>query len=382
MTNKAVVLRLEGDRLISTEQLDTEEVSSELYVAPGLIDVQINGYAGVDFNTFPIDERDFLMVIEELVKDGITSFFPTVITNSTEQIIKLLENIDALCTANPLIEDFVEGIHLEGPFISPRDEVSGAHDSQYICAPDWELFEQFIKASNNRIKIVTIAAEWDNAPIFIKKCVERDILVAIGHTIANSEQIHAATEAGARMSTHLGNGAPLSLHRNSNVIIDQLANNGLTASLIADGFHLPESFLKIAIKTKQEQAILVSDSTMFAGMDAGIYESHIGGKIVLEKNKRLSTFKNPELLAGAAVSLLDCVNYLLKKELAELSHCWSMASTYPRRLLGHADTKASVSADADLVLFEIQNNEIIIDSVIKKGEIIYTRDTIKNKENV
>ena len=145
----------------------------------------------------------------------------------------MLKNIDELCQQNNVIEDFVDGIHLEGPFISPKEGARGAHDAQYVRAPDWNLFQEFQQASGHRIKIVTISPEWENAPAFIKKCIRENIVVAIGHTIANPEQIRAAIDAGATLSTHLGNGAPLTLPRNDNFIFEQLAAEQLTASLIA-----------------------------------------------------------------------------------------------------------------------------------------------------
>lgn len=373
LTNDLVQLGFDQETLVSRSHTNSNTATTDLYVSPGLIDLQINGYAGVDFNTFPIEESSFLSVIDSLVKEGITSFFPTVITNSSNNIISLLKNIDQLCQRNPVIDRYVGGIHLEGPFISPEDETRGAHDSSYITAPDWDLFLEFRNASNDRIKIVTISAEWDNAPAFIEKCVRENIIVALGHTMASSEQIKAATDAGAKMSTHLGNGAPLMLPRNSNIIFDQLANDDLAASLIADGFHLPDSFLKVAIKMKQDRAILVSDSTMFAGMEAGIYDTHIGGRVVLEENKRLSTFKNRKLLAGAAVSLLDCIKYLLKSGISDLSQTWSMASINPIKLISNKNMDLIKPENPDLVLFEYKNGTITILNVIKNKKMVYSK---------
>ena len=181
-----------------------EEPKGTLYFGPGLLDLQINGFDGIDFNQFPIQEKSFLKVIGSLAKTGVTSFFPTIITNSDQAIISLLENINRLCKNNVLINEFVGGIHLEGPFISSQEGAKGAHDAQYIKAPDWDLFSTFQMASGNRIKIVTISPEWKTATDFIKKCVQNNIIVAIGHTIATPTQIQQAVDAGASLSTHLG----------------------------------------------------------------------------------------------------------------------------------------------------------------------------------
>lgn len=369
ITNRPVQLNIDGG-ILTAQKYVADSPANSTFVGPGLIDLQINGYAGIDFNTFPIEESGFLKVIDAQVQEGVTSFFPTIITNSSESILALLQNINVLCEQNPVIEDFVQGIHLEGPFLSPKDGARGAHARSYITAPDWDLFQRFREASNGRIKMVTISPEWNHAPAFTKKCVEEKIVVAVGHTVASPEQIRAVIDAGATMSTHLGNGAPLMLPRNANMIFEQLASDKLAASLIADGFHLPDSFLKIVMKIKQDKAILVSDSTMFAGMDPGTYDAHIGGKVVLDEHKKLSMFSNGKLLAGAAVSLLDCVNHLLQRELADLKRAWSMASLNPQRLMDE-HMNSNTLEHPDLVLFEYKDGNVSPLQVIKKGKVVY-----------
>jgi len=363
--NKMVQIHLENDAIQWLEYL-SEKPTGNLYLGPGLVDLQINGFDGVDFNQYPIEQDRFLNAISTLVKTGITSFFPTVITNSDQAIISLLENINRLCSESETINDFVKGIHLEGPFISPHDGAKGAHDAQYIKSPDWNLFLKFQKASGNRIKIITISPEWENATDFIKKCVEANIIVAIGHTIATPKQIQQAIAAGASLSTHLGNGAPLSLPRNSNFIFEQLAAEQLSTSIIADGFHLPDSFLKIVLKLKQEKAILVSDSTQFAGMPSGVYETHIGGKVIL-KNNKLSTFNNPQILAGSAVSILDCINKLLDSNLCDLKTAWSLGSIHPNRLLEKNETTSKTQNLNDWVIYELNKKRVSILHTFKNG---------------
>lgn len=372
-TKKSIEIHLENDTIVSKKPIDSETVNTKRIAGQGLIDLQINGFCGVDFNTLPILEDDFLKVINTLVKEGVTSFFPTVITNSDQSIIKLLYNIRELCENNVIINSFVGGIHLEGPFISKADGAKGAHDNKYIKAPNWDLFQKFQQASGNRIKIITISPEWDNATAFIKKCKAHNIIVAIGHTVATPEQINNAVNAGATMSTHLGNGAPLELARNSNFIFEQLANNKLTASLITDGFHLPDSFIKIALATKKNNAILVSDSTMFANMKPGTYHSHIGGDVVLEKGGRLSTKANRKILAGAAVSLLFCVNKLIKSKLATPNEAWNYASLYPKKLLNN-NAQYINNSNNDLVIFELINNQIEIQEVFKNNTRVYSKN--------
>lgn len=366
ITGQTVHLDVSANTLVSSP-CSEESVPDDIYCGPGLIDIQVNGIAGVDFNTFPISEEGMLLAVQALLKDGVTSFFPTVITNSDEATIALLENLDQLCSQNPLIDSHVGGIHLEGPFISGSDGSRGAHDRRYIKAPDWDLFQRFREASGNRIKIVTLCPSWENAPSFISSCVKSNVIVAIGHTDASPENIRKAVDAGASLSTHLGNGAPLLLPRNSNFIFEQLAQDQLYTSLIADGFHLPGSFLKIALRMKQDQTILTSDSTMFAGMQPGIYNTHIGGKVVLEANGRLSLHKDQRLLAGAALSLLDGMNHILSLGLADIRQTWMYASLNPGRLIGINQYAGQVIENTDLVVFKLSEGKIIVRDVFIKG---------------
>lgn len=366
ISGRALQLEL-SDQSIRSASYTGAPPAGDIYCGPGLTDLQVNGFAGVDFNTYPIDENHMLNAIHALSAEGVSTFYPTIITNSDEAIIALLKNIDQLCSDNPVISRHIGGIHLEGPFISAAEGARGAHDPRFIKAPDWELFMKFQKASGNRIRILTLCPQWEAAPSFISRCVEDGVIVAIGHTDAAPESIRAAVDAGASLSTHLGNGAPLLLPRNSSFIFEQLAQDQLYTSLIADGFHLPDSFLKIALKMKQDQAILVSDSTRFAGMESGTYNSHIGGKVVLEPGGRLSMHSDKRLLAGAALSLVDGVNHLLRSGLAELPKAWSAASINPESLLGSQHTGWSADKRSDLVLFKLREGEVSIMEVFKQG---------------
>ncbi len=356
-------INIREDKIVSCKP-SNDPPSGNTYIGPGLVDLQVNGFAGVDFNSFPISEGEFAKAVSALAKGGVTTFLPTIITNSDTKIINLLENIDKLCKDNPLIGQFIGGIHLEGPFISPCDGARGAHDKTFVKAPDWELFRQFQAASGHRIKILTLSPEWGNSAPFIEKCVNHGVTVAIGHSVATPEQIKTAVDAGASMSTHLGNGATLELPRNSNIVIEQLSINNVAAGLIADGFHLPESFLKIALKIKESNAFIVSDSTMFAGMKSAAYHSHIGGDVILSPDGRLSLAGNHKLLAGAALPILHGVKHLLNKDIVPLSKAWALASVYPQKFI------KLKPQNKDLVIFEMNDTQISIVSVYKSGKKI------------
>lgn len=342
-----------------------------VYVGPSLTDLQVNGFGGVDFNSLPLESEDIQHVSEQLVKTGVTRFFPTVITNAAERVVELLGQINQACARDRVLAGHIPGIHLEGPFISPEEGARGAHPEMHIRPPDWKLFEKFQKAAGGRIKIVTLSPEWKNSPSFIRLAASRGIVVSIGHTMATPEQIRLAVRSGATMSTHLGNGAPLLLPRHPNFIWEQLANDNLTACLIADGFHVPPSFIKSALCIKNNKAVLVSDSTMFAGMHPGNYSAHIGGEVRLDASGRLSTRSNPAILAGAALPLKAGIDFLLNQKLTTLKQAWSMASVHANRAVGIRTYAVRGTNPADAVFFERRRGRIQILRVFKMGQEVF-----------
>jgi N-acetylglucosamine-6-phosphate deacetylase len=295
-----------------------------------------------------------------------------VITNAPEAIEEAVAAIAAVCESDPLVGRTIAGIHVEGPFISPEDGARGAHALQYVREPDWEMFLRWQKASGGRIKILTLSPEWPNSADFIAKCSASGVTVSIGHTAATPEQIQAAVRAGARMSTHLGNGAHLMLPRHPNYIWEQLAQDDLWSCVIADGFHLPDSVLKVVIKAKGERAMVVSDAVYLSGMAPGEYETHIGGKVVLTPEGRLHTAGNPKILAGSAQMLPWNIKHLLQRGLADLPLAWEMASVRPARFMGlEAAAGLAAGAPADVVLFDRQDGGIRILRTYKEGIPVY-----------
>ena len=340
------------------------------FIGPGLTDLQINGINGIDFNATTLTQEDVVNATHYLLSQGVTSFLPTVITNSDENIITLVRTIYEACKSYPLVEQCVWGIHLEGPFISPKDGAKGAHDEKYIKGPDWELFNKFQEAAGGKIRLVTIAPEWEGSCSFIEKCREHGIIVAMGHSLANTEQISMAVKAGLTLSTHLGNGIPLLLKRHPNMIWDQLAADELYACIIADGIHTPDSFMKVVMKNKGKHTLVVSDATCYAGMPPGEYQSHIGGAVILDEEKRVSLKGSGGILAGAAKSLLENVETLISHNLSTLKEAWEMASINVADMLVKNDP-SFYENNNDKVIFRLEGKEIIINTVIKNGKIVF-----------
>ena len=176
------------------------------WVAPGLVDLQINGYGGTEFNDPQLNVDRIVAIGTAMDADGVTSYLPTATTHSYEMLSHVMATLAAACDS-PEVARRVPGFHLEGPYISREDGPRGAHPLEHCRAPDWDEFRQLQDAAGGRIKILTLSPEFENAPPFIERVVASGVLVAIGHTAATSDQIAAAVDAGARMSTHLGNGA-------------------------------------------------------------------------------------------------------------------------------------------------------------------------------
>ncbi|QWA09857.1 amidohydrolase family protein [Sodalis ligni] len=342
-------------------------------IAPGLVDLQINGFAGVDFNHYPINEESVLAVTRRLWQEGVTTFLPTVITNNdddTEQMVRGIANARRRFAA---VGYGVAGIHLEGPFISAEDGPRGAHDRTLVKAPDWSLFQRWQKAARGDIRLLTLAPEWPGSAAFIRNCVQEGVTVSLGHTGADAAQIAVAVEAGASMSTHLGNGAHLLLPRHPNYIWEQLAQDKLWCAMIGDGEHLPMSVLKVFMRVKRQRAFLVSDTTSLAGMPPGRYQLHIGGDVVLSEQGRLSLADNPGLLAGSARSLLYGVNALITAGMASRHEAWDMASVRPAAMLDlPAKGGLAVGSPLDAALLgENGTGELKVLSTYAQGECVW-----------
>ncbi|WP_340023699.1 amidohydrolase family protein [Paenibacillus sp. FSL K6-1096] len=344
------------------------------FIAPGLTDLQINGYAGIDLNSVLLTTKDIARLSLLLLSQGVTAYYPTVITNGAEATAALLRSIADACREDRLAASCIAGIHLEGPFLSPEEGPRGAHERRFIRPPDWELLQYWQQEARGLIRIVTLSPEWPEATGFIERCARHGIKAAIGHTAATPQQIGEAVEAGAVMSTHLGNGAHLTLPRHPNYIWEQLARDQLWSCLIADGFHLPDAVLKVILKVKGHQAVLVSDSVYLAGLKPGEYHTHIGGDVVLEPGGRLHLKRNAELLAGSARPLPHGIHHLAVSGLASLADAWEMASLRPAAMMGlPGQAGLTAGAPADVVLFTPGPNGICVHRTYKGGVMVYDR---------
>lgn len=307
------------------------------FSGPGLVDLQVNGYAGFDFNSDPDTwtAEDFSRVSNALRKRGVIAALPTIITDEVNQMLKRVSKYASLMESNPELASQFPGLHIEGPFISSNEGPRGAHPKSH-CKHPVELprfLENLRQESDGRISLITLAPELKGANELIEEATSENICVGIGHTEAGFDIISNAVRAGARMSTHLGNGSHQSLPRHANCIQMQLAIDELFASFIADGHHVPFYALKNFIKAKgMEKSILVTDAMSAAEIGPGTY--NLGNEKVVVSDDLYASIPGQENLAGSALTLDRAVINVTANCDIPFVKAWQMASVRPASLIG------------------------------------------------
>jgi len=347
---------------------------TNLRIAPGFVDLQVNGYDGVDWNDRKTDPALIAGSVRHLWSTGVVGLCPTVITASSEHITRCLANVTQAAEQFPEVARASIGIHLEGPFISPEDGPRGAHPREHVRPPSWSEFAHWQDTARGGIRIVTLAPEWAGACDFIEHASAAGIVVAIGHTAADSGQIADAVSAGARLSTHLGNGSHAQMDRHKNYVWPQLAEDRLAASFIVDGHHLPPEVVKCMIRCKSPaRSILVTDAIAATGLPPG---RHLLGdaEVEVSAERRVSLLGTP-YLAGSVLEMHDAVGKTVQYAGVTLDEAISMASANPARLLGLEGEYGTIEAGraANIVLFHWNADEMAIEIVatILGGEVVY-----------
>jgi N-acetylglucosamine-6-phosphate deacetylase len=298
---------------------------------PGFVDLQVNGFRGVDFSVPDLTEEAVGEAFQQILATGTAAFLPTLVSSSLEVYRRNLPLVAAVLRRREF-QGRALGIHLEGPFLSPEPGARGAHLPEFIRRPDIRLLEQLLTWADGTARLVTLAPELPGAEKLISYAGGLGLLVSIGHTLATEDDLARAVDAGARALTHLGNGIPNLLPRHPNPIWAGLANDHLTAMVIADGHHLPGAVLKSFIRAKGvARTIVVSDASPLAGMAPGRYTT-LGNEVILEESGRLY---NPEkhCLVGSSSTMLQCMNHLANLALLNPSDLLEVGFYNPLRLL-------------------------------------------------
>jgi len=299
---------------------------------PGFVDLQVNGYLGVEFSAADLTAEQCASVCRALLKTGTAAFLPTLITAPLEVY---RHNLSILAEVNRQDEFHgrLLGIHVEGPFLSGEPGFIGAHPPEHVRSPDVSLLRQMQEWAAGQIRLLTIAAELPGAEELVETARELNIAVSIGHSDCSEQDLARLAKAGATAITHLGNGIPNELHRHVNPIWAGLAEKRMTAMVICDGHHLPDSVLRVVLKVKGvENTVVVSDLCPLAGLPAGEYTC-FGSQVVLEPSGRVM-LPARNCLAASGMPMLPAMNHLAS--LGILSHDELIAVGFdnPLRLIG------------------------------------------------
>jgi N-acetylglucosamine-6-phosphate deacetylase len=304
---------------------------------PGLFDLQVNGFAGIDFNVPGLTADRVSEALDRMRATGVTRCLPTLITSSFEQFAASARVLSGMTN------EAIAGIHMEGPYLSPDDGPRGAHPREDVRAASIDDFKRRQDAAAGRIVLVTIAPEAPGALALIEHLVDAGVRVAIGHTAATPDQLADAIMIGATLATHLGNGCAQQLPRHPNVIWELLAADMVFASLIVDGHHLPGSTVKAMVRAKgAHRVILVTDAIAAAGGAPGRYT--IGGAACdLNEHGRVSLPGTP-YLAGSALTMDRAIANTVRFTGLAIDDVIPMASTIPAGYLGTTPA-GTVTAD-------------------------------------
>jgi len=343
----------------------TESQPDAPYVAAGLIDLQVNGFAGVDFNDpgSPYMGR----ALDAMLATGVTRCLPTIITGPRAEMCTCLRNLRSATVGWPRGR-VIAGFHVEGPHIGPEDGPRGAHPAMWVRPPDLDEFARWQEATDGNIRLVTMSPHWPETPRYVAALVEAGVVVSIGHTNATKDQIAAAVDAGATLSTHLGNAAPKLLPKFPNVLMDQLAEDRLSASFIVDGHHLDDAFLRVALRAKKiDRAILVTDAAAPAAMPPGHFR--LGELDVELTSDDRVVLAGTSKLAGSALRMDRAISNLIRIADVLLADAIQTATTNPARLIRLEGRMQGLAPGdrADLVVFR-NTAPLQIEAVYLDGE--------------
>lgn len=372
LTGEAI--EVTGDRTIQSIEPASHPSDTLPFLAPGWIDIQINGFAGVDYSAPTASIEEIGQSLHAQFRTGVTRLFPTVITGSHDVMIGALRLLADAREQLPEGEA-MEGFHVEGPHISPEDGPRGAHPLPAVRPPDLDEFRKFQDAARGQIKLITLSPEWDGATKYIEAIVKEGIVASIGHTKATAQQIEDAVSAGATMSTHLGNGAHAVMKRHPNYIWDQMAEDRLTASFIVDGIHIGAAFLKTALRAKTiEKSVLITDAVMPALCPPGDYK--LGEvEVTLHPPGDRVTLRNGDRLAGSALRMDHGVRNLVRLASISLQDAVSMGSVNAARAgkIENRTTGIVPGERSDLVEFEWDDaaQEIRVLRTWLSGKLVY-----------
>ena len=328
------------------------------WIAPGLIDLQVNGAYGFDFTA---DSTTMAEVAARLPTTGVTAFLPTIITSPLEAYPRVLRDLER--AAEDARGAQILGAHLEGPYLNARR--AGAHNPNYLRAPTRDELEAWV--GSPLVRLVTLAPELPGALDLIRELGARRVVVSAGHSDASYAQAIAGFQAGITWGTHLFNAMPPFAHREPG-LVGALLSSDIPVGLIVDGIHVHPATLKTVFRAKGARGItLVTDAMAAMGMGAGRYALGDRAVIVDASSARLAD----GTLAGSILQMDGAIRNVIEYTGCSLADALTMASATPARVLGLQNKGRIVTdGDGDLVILD---QSLRVEMTIARGEIVYER---------
>lgn len=358
--NKGKIIDIDLEENINLELISEVINGDGRFLSPGFIDIHNHGNTGHDIMDSTEETLD--KIGEFHIKNGATSYLGTIITSSYDNIITSIKNITNYKNKKTLSQ--LLGIHLEGPFFSILRK--GAQPEKYIKEPDIEIVKDFVELAKNKLKMVSIAPEFNGAIEIISYLKEKNITIAMAHSNATFNEAKKGINYGVTVATHLFNGMREFNHREPGIIGAALTDDRVYCELIYDRIHLHDETVKIALKTKGvDKIVLVSDAMRAAGLEDGEYE--LGGQKVIVNNGA-ARLENGGL-AGSTLNLKDAVYNMVSMLNIPIQDAVRMASLSPAKAIGVSKHKGSIEIgkDADMLLFD---GDINISSVFISGNCV------------
>ncbi len=334
---------------ITIEPSETPPTFDSTFATEGFFDLQVNGFAGLDFNRPGATPAQIDLALAELAMTGVTKFLPTLITGTEEHLTKTLTELDKAILNSKLGPIMTAGYHIEGPFLSPIEGYAGAHNPDYMQDANLDLITKLQDIASFPIHIITVAPENPTVLNLIPKILDRGIHVSIGHSAANLDQISDAVRAGASLSTHLGNGLPQMLNKTENPIFWQLAEDDLTAMFIPDGIHIPIPALKSMLRAKGlQKSIVTTDAVSAAGRNTPLGFYTLGELEIQLEDDRSVRIPNSGNLAGSSVTMDQILRNLIHWFDYSIPDILILAQLNPTKVLGlshesnHTDNYARI----------------------------------------
>lgn len=356
----------EGDVWITNGKIIPQQEKADytidvhgMILAPGYIDLQINGGFGVDFS---VDPHRVQEVADRLPQNGVTSFLPTIITVNKESYRYLISQLQP--------RKFVQGatilgVHLEGPFLSP--EKNGAHNKELILPLEYSLEECY--GDLNGVKLVTLAPEIPGALKAINFLKSLGIVVSAGHSKATYDEMRNAVHAGVSVATHLFNAMSPLNHRTPGIVEAVLTSDTMAYSIIADGVHVHPAMIHLAWKTHPKGLFLVTDAIEALGLPMGVY--HLGNMKV-EVNHEAAYILGTKTIAGSVLSMDKAVQFFRKSTECSLVDALEAASLKPAQVLGIQESKGHLNegADAD---FNLLDDNLDVQACVISGRLAWEK---------